>query len=308
MNLTISSSGVSVQDLTKLRKTNVKVPATCGELMQGFLDDRDFLINCPMNRFAHFQIGLSEGQGVYLRSSENLTKVKDAVSKALDRLAYGDKAAYIDPLELIPRGKGLASSTAEITAVVAATSYLLSGSYWHQDLCTRILMEIDKSTDAVYCEGITMCDHLAGQVFMQFRRVPSLSFVIVDAGSEVDTAFFDRAKARRNALNHEDRLRSALASMIYGLQHNKPSFVAKAATESALINQHILEKPCLTELISGTKEWGSLGVNCAHTGSVLGVLFDPLQCNSDQLLERVCTLVGKDKVIGRYDLISGGLY
>lgn len=304
----ILQSEAAMQVLTP--SSQVKVPATCGELMQGYLDGQAFLINSPISRFAHFEVEKVQTKGVYIESQENFSKVKKAVQQALSQggVSLSDVGFRIRVHEAIPRGKGLASSTAEMTAAMSATYLATSGSYWDEVAFPKVLLDIDHSSDAVYCQGITMCAHLSGKILKQFYRVPSLAFIVVDAGGEVDTASFDRQRARANAQRHEDRLRHALDLMISGFEKMIPSLIAQAATESAYINQEILAKECLEELIEGTKDWGALGLNCAHTGSVLGVMFDPRTSSSERLYERVASLVGGERILGTYKLVSGGMY
>ena len=45
-------------------------------------------------------------------------------------------------------------------------------------------------------------------------------------------------------------------------------------TASALANQSILYKSGLEEIVEFSKSLGALGVNAAHTGTVIGIIFD----------------------------------
>ena len=51
--------------------------------------------------------------------------------------------------------------------------------------------------------------------------------------------------------------------------------LAEAATISALANQRILHKAALPQIITAAKSMGAIGVNVAHSGTVLGILFAP---------------------------------
>ncbi|MFK7824268.1 MAG: hypothetical protein AB8G05_08925 [Oligoflexales bacterium] len=257
MNLSIPQSEINIfkNHRSSYESSTVRVPATCGELMQGYLDGQDFLINSPISRFARFKVDVLSSSKVAVKGKGNFGKVNRAVTKTLSLLGKSEKGASIEVLESIPRGKGLASSTAEMTAAISATSFVVSGTYWDEERFPRTLLEIDHSTDAVYCHGITMCDYLSGKVIKHFSKIPSLEFIVVDAGCQVETADFDREKAKANAIEHRERLQSALALMIYGLEQQIPTLIAKAATESALSIKVSLEnkvcKSCSKEHVHG---------------------------------------------------------
>ncbi len=284
-----------------------QAPGTCGELMQGYLAGVDFLINSPIALFADVKVTITRDSDVKVVSPGYFEKVRLAVSQAIKVLGYSGLGATIEIMRSIPRGKGLASSTAEITAAIAATSQALGNRYW-DDSFADIVVGVDRSTDAVYSRGISNCSFLTGEVLDRYLRVPSLAFIVVDMGGEVVTQEINRDRSRQIYSKHEFRLRSAFQRMRQGLNECSAQMVAKAATESALINQNILYKPFLDELIAGTREFGALGVNCAHTGTVLGVMYDPTKSNASQLEARVKKIAGNDRVIGNFDLISGGVW
>jgi L-threonine kinase len=74
---------------------------------------------------------------------------------------------------------------------------------------------------------------------------------------------------------------------------------------SAEVNQAVLPKPLLEELRQATTEAGGLGVNCAHTGTVLGVLFDPTVTSPFPLWKRVSTLVSENQILGCWPFVGG---
>ena len=131
---------------------------------------------------------------------------------------------------------------------------------------------------------------------------------MVDTGGEVSTQEFDRSKARAVALANEDKLKIALSLLRKGFNLGDSLAVAQAATISAAVNQAVIFKPVFEDLVLGTKDFGGLGVNCAHTGTVLGVMFDPLTTEVEMLKERVKALIGRMPIMGVYPLIAGGRY
>lgn len=280
-------------------------PGTCGELMQGYLDGQDFLINSPISLYAHVSVTLNDSG--YIGESVERTqhvKVCRAVELTLKIFKCQHLGADIQVDSVIPRGKGLASSTSEITAAIVATAEAL-GESLSQDMLTYLIIQVDRSSDGIFLPGINKFNHLTGVLHENFGPPPPISFIVVDTGGEVSTTEFDRDHARSVAKSHQTQLKKGLSFLRRGFANRNSSLVSIGATISALVNQKVLPKPWFDALLKGTVEFGSLGVNCAHTGTVLGVMFDRTYTLEQPLLNRVQSLVGKDSILGVYPLIGG---
>ncbi len=281
-----------------------RVPATCGELMQGYLDGHDFLINSPIALYAEVCVELNQSGEVEVESLLKSPKIKTAVSDTLARLGSA-AGAKVTVHSRLPRGKGLASSTSEIAAAILATADALQVNIPLQ-VITDMLLKIDRSTDAVHLPGIVMTNHLQGTVFEFFGEPPPLSFLLIDTGGEVSTMGFDRVHARAVAHAQRGRLRNAVKCMQTGFLHSDARLIGLAATESARINQGVLYKECLEDVIRLSLDAGAVGVNCAHTGTVLGVMYDHRHVDVERLKNSLVPLVGDKAILGNYRLIAGG--
>ncbi|MGY3802630.1 GHMP family kinase ATP-binding protein [Pigmentibacter ruber] len=281
-------------------------PGTCGELLQGFIDDKDFLINSPIPFFAKASVTINNKESkIEFLEEEKYSKINRIIDKILSHFKIKENIALNFEIDSkIPRGKGLASSTAELTAVILAISKAFNKNLSDNEI-SNLLISVDKSSDGVFLPGISYINHLKGHVYKKFQHIPSLSFIIVDSGGEISTQKFDRILARNVSLKHENSLRAALKIIKEGFLTKNSKLIAQAATISARINQNVLYKDPFETLVNGTKEYGGLGVNCAHTGTVLGVMFDHKNTDQHSLLERVKTLIHPLPIIGIYPLISG---
>lgn len=301
-------------DLTVYERARFAAPATCGELMQGWLEGRDFLVNSPIDWFSVVEaqlkgeLTLDEADQIQVVTKGQFSKLKKVCSRASRHLDGPVPSVQLDVLSSIPRGKGLASSTSELVSGVASVADVW-GLPLTTEMITEVLLEVDRSTDSVYLPGITMRNHLTGQLLKAFGPPPPLKFIIVDSSSDaaVDTMSFDRERARAVAREHQSELRVGMTLLSKGFLTKSPAGIASGATLSAAVNQHVLYKAPFKELLLGTKEQGALGVNCAHTGTVLGVMFDPTTTDEFELTERVGKLVGQKSILGAWTLISGGL-
>jgi L-threonine kinase len=89
-------------------------PGACGELVQGVIDGRDFLITCPIARYSRVSV---EVVGSTLDVPEDCSKLREALQRTLDLLgAPLDLGLRVQVTSDLLRGKGLASSTADIAA------------------------------------------------------------------------------------------------------------------------------------------------------------------------------------------------
>jgi L-threonine kinase len=281
------------------------IPGTCGELVQGLYRGQEFLINSPIPYYAKASVKVFQGRDVHVLGQGQWTKVKKSVESVIAQVSGDQNIGAIVSIDSeIPRGKGFASSTAEMTAAIAAILNTLSLKFSDQ-FFTDILLSIDKSTDAVYLPGITAIHHLTGKKILSLGNPPPLAFIAVDDGGEVETCAFDRKKARSVASKHVDFYEWAVRCMMNAFRSQSTKTIGRIATESARINQKILFKNLFEDLLKGTEEFGAIGVNCAHTGSALGVMYDPRFCNLERLLTQVEKIAGTERILGFFPLIGG---
>ena len=77
-----------------------------------------------------------------------------------------------------------------------------------------------------------------------------------------------------------------------GIRCGDPVRIGKGATRSALANQQLLFKPRLEEVLELSKQVGAAGVNVAHSGTVIGILF----ADDGRTVERAADLVRQQLV------------
>jgi L-threonine kinase len=283
----------------------MKAPGTCGELMQGGIDEQDFLVNCPIDLYAYATVHNDAGKrGLYLDDLHRYTKIRDTLELAAAEFAIrlSHRVAIRSD---IPRGKGMASSSADISAALEGLCRS-SRLRLNQDLFARLVTEIEPS-DCVHFDGIAHVNHLTGRLYDSMPAPQGMSVLIVDCGGEIDTIGFDRKKARALYRQNQPYLKEALATLKRGLRENDLPAVARAATASAALNQQIHYKPQFDELLAASRELGALGVNCAHSGTVLGVMYATCERLRERLIREVEQRFGATTpIVGNYTIIAGG--
>ena len=282
----------------------VKVPGSCGELAQGFYEGQSILITCPVNWYSTVVADIAE---VAPEEKTKNCKSYKAVDILLEK--YGKTASVVLRIQSdLPRGKGMASSSADIAAACMATAKIFG-----QELTLEEIKDIALSvepTDGVFMPGIFAFDHITGNCCQFLGSPPPIRLAIFDFGGEVDTVAFNK-RADLATFKHEQQLdfSEAYALIKEGLETANPVLIGKGATISALANQKILPKPHLEKMILEAIKYGALGVNVAHSGTVAGVLFDKANlAEYSDCVQAVLAACPGIVYIGAADLIAGGIF
>lgn len=281
----------------------VRVPGSCGELMQGQIDDIPFLVTCPINKYVAVTIHPNRSQDDYFIGD----KAKRAIQVTCDYLNVPSFSSALEIVSELPVGKGMASSSADILATCHAVA-LSFGKRLGEQEAFRLALQVEP-TDAVCYRGIVLADHIGGRRFERMGEAPRMKIAVFDYGGMVDTVAFN---ARRDLIGlnraKQQRISEALFYIRKGFLTNNTAFIGKGATISAIANQPILYKEGLMDIIQIAKEEGAVGVNVAHSGTVLGVLFDESSCkNYERCIARVEEAVSAVRFYTDVNLVSGGV-
>jgi len=279
-------------------------PGSCGELLQGTLSGTNFLVTCPIDIFSEVKVTITDNPTVKV-SGEGHEKVREAVRLALQLCNLTSKGAIVEINSQIPRGKGMASSTADIVAAIAALSRAAEQVISPRQLAD-LALQIEPS-DGIMFSGIALFDHVQGKMLEIIGPAPDMDLVIVDLGGEVDTREFNQ-REELPALNKENEpeIKRALAMLKRGFSTGNRQLIAKAATISAFANQKILYKEKLPEIHNLAVTMGALGINVAHSGTVVGLLFDPIS-DKTHLDQKIKSLLDKECIINHRKMVNGGV-
>ncbi len=239
----------------------VRVPGSCGEIMQGYWHDEPFLVTCPIDRYS--TVTVRSGTGRLVGGG---AKAKRAFSLALTYCRVSELPYDFILTSDLPEGKGMASSSADICAVLAAVGFA-SGRPLTERAIGRLAASIEP-TDGIFCRGMAVIEPDTGTVKAVLGPVPKLSIAVFDAGGTVDTVVFHKKGRRRR--NPDSK---AIAAGMTLLQSPLTAEnLGRAATYSALANQVLLEKPDFPAFVERALQKPCVvGVNTAHSGTVAGV-------------------------------------
>ena len=287
-----------------LARGTASAPGTCGELAQGMLGGTPVMATCPIDLFSTATVELSDGTG-RVRAPVSLPKARRAVGLALTLMGRSDLDARLSIESPIPRRKGMASSTADVVAAIGATAAALDAeiSVFQQ---AELALAIEPS-DGVMLPGIALFDHRCGRIARSLGAPPDLRVLVLEFAGVLDTESFNAVDRSAELQRQSLRFREALELITKGVESGDGEPVGRGATQSALAYQAVLPKPQLPAVLALGQAAGAMGVNVAHSGTVMGLLFgedaDRAAWAADEAWQRLPNLTA----VHYRRLIGGGL-
>ena len=270
-------------------RASAKAPGTCGELAQGMLNGILCMVTCPIDMYSTATVELRRdpagqkptGQEPRISAPADSPKAGRAARATLDFLETpGMNTPGMNTREMngtlwldshLPRGKGMASSTADVAATIVATATAL-GRELSPSQVAHIALSVEPS-DGVMLPYIAVFDHREGRIVRSLGQPPPMRVLVLDFGGSVDTQEFNQADRHDILKELEPTMEEAACLIEEGITRRDPLRIGLGATLSACTNQRILFNPHLNHALELSREVGAVGVNVAHSGTVIGMLF-----------------------------------
>ncbi|HIN34133.1 MAG TPA: hypothetical protein EYM75_00085, partial [Dehalococcoidia bacterium] len=260
------------EEVTRLLgSATVRAPGVCGELAQGVIEGIHFLVTCPVDFYSRVKVDIyADGPGV--EAPEDCDKAAAAVRRTLFHLKNAKVRAKLTINNPIPRGKGMASSSADLAAAIAATGLALGEEISPYQIA-QIALSIEP-TDGIMIPGVALFDHRAGIIRESLGPPPPMEIVALDLGGTVDTVQFNMVDRFQRWQSVDKQTGEALRLLRRGIEEQDPALVGRGASISAEASQSVLAKPRLAEVKEFAESVGAVGVNVGHSGTIMGVLLD----------------------------------
>ena len=202
----------------------------------------------------------------------NKTKALQVLEILKENLGLPKLGGKVEFFQQLPEGKGMASSTADITAVAAAALIALGEDPVPERLA-QFALRIEPS-DSVMFPGITEIEHVQGHNHRLLgSSVPAL-FLALDWGGTVDTRVFNaRPGLAEHYQRHESEIGRAYRLACEGIDQGDLEKLARAGTISAQCNLEINHKSFFEPFLAWVRQKGGLGVVTAHSGTLLAGVF-----------------------------------
>ncbi|MFC3395124.1 GHMP kinase [Brenneria rubrifaciens] len=248
---------------------DARCPASCGELIQGWILGGEKLISCPVDWFSH--VSVTDGQP----ASTERPRMRQMLNVVIARLglpADTGRGLRIEFSSTIPVAKGMASSTADIAATAQATARHLGVTL--DDATLAMLCVQLEPTDSTLFSRLTLFDHQTAHTQIACDWQPSVDILLLESPHTLNTADYHRFDRQSSLLSNADALEKAWRLFCAAAKTQDNARLGEACTLSAIASQQILAKPAFSDLMTLVEDGGLYGLNVAHSGSVVGLLLD----------------------------------
>ena len=293
------------EEVTRLLgSATVRAPGVCGELAQGVIEGIHFLVTCPVDFYSRVKVDIySDGPGV--EAPQDCDKAAAAVRRTLFHLKNAKVRAKLTINNPIPRGKGMASSSADLAAAIAATGLALGEEISPYQIA-QIALSIEP-TDGIMIPGVALFDHRAGIIRESLGPPPPMELVALDLGGTVDTVQFNMVDRFQRWQSVDEQTGEALRLLRRGIEEQDPALVGRGASISAEASQTVLAKPRLAEVKEFAESVGAVGVNVGHSGTIMGVRLDAREPRGKSTYHKALSAFPDAESVYHFRLLGGGV-
>jgi uncharacterized protein involved in propanediol utilization len=273
---------------------------TFGELLQGVLNERPFLVTLPIPALKSEATFIPDCSSSQVVGPFDKTKSVAACKKLL-QLFEIDIGGTLMINSNIPEGKGMASSSADIVAAIRAVA-----DSFDLKITEEIISEIASGiepTDGVMYNDVVAYDYINGRLLENLGEMPDFGLIGVDLGGMVDTVQFNQIPKNYNAQDRK-KFFDAYELIKLGIKHRDLSLICTASTISARINQRILPKPYFDRFVEISFHVDG-GIIVGHSGNIMGILFNTDHRNEviSEISNEIC-LVMENRNVKRFIFLN----
>lgn len=248
-----------------------------GEVLQGVFGDGDgppvhALVTLPLPDLRSVSVFSPDGRrDIGVRPSWKV-KALAAAEAARRRLGWSG-GGTLEVRSSIAAERGLGSSTADVVSAIEAVAAALGRAIPAEEIA-RLAVAAEGASDAVmFGDRTVLFAGREGRVLEDWGKpLPAVEVVSLDFGHGVDTLALQPIRYTAAEVETFAGLRAVLRQAV---ADGSPNLLARVATASAEINQRYRPHPRFALAMSVAERSGALGIQLAHSGTVIGLLYDP---------------------------------
>ncbi|MCL5959775.1 MAG: GHMP kinase, partial [Chloroflexi bacterium] len=145
-----------------IARATVKMPGTCGELVQGTLGGTPFHISCPIDVYSTVSVELTDTTCDWAFPPDT-PKAAAAVQAALRHFGADGLGGRLSIRASLPRAKGMASSTADVAGAIHAVAQALGREISPAEVA-HLALEIEPTDGSIFPD-IALFDHRGGELY-----------------------------------------------------------------------------------------------------------------------------------------------
>jgi L-threonine kinase len=255
--------------LSAAREGRGTAPGTCGEFVQGILaDGTPFHVTCPINKSATVVAKLTPAEKpLVLGLSEHHRKLGLAIDHTIELLGLGTVEVVVRHWSDLDIAKGMGSSTADVLSGIRA---IAAAAGEELDIVTQgeLAARVESSDGSMY-PGIAAVNHKTCELVKAWDWYPEFVIVMLVPEDIVNTPSISFTGQEALAREYQ----TLLERMSRAIAERSIADFARESTRSAIMNNRFLLNPFSSKLSDRLEEFGALGINVGHTGTVCGLLF-----------------------------------
>lgn len=263
-----------------------------GELLQGVFTDAvghptPALVTLPCPLFS------SKADATLLPESDVLawspfrnqdhSKSKRAAENTLAHLGMHRWGAVVRLISEVPRARGFGSSTADVLATIRAVANAADVQLAAPEIALLAVDSEQASDSIMYPEPVLFAQRTGRLLEALPGRIPAMTVLGFDAfpgHPGVGTVESGLVRYNRSEYDIFHRLLGELRDAVRS--GDLPS-LGRVATESTRVNQRYRPLPLLAPVLRDYTSWQARGVQIAHSGTVVGILFDRAKGGTDRV-------------------------
>ncbi|NEZ46981.1 kinase [Clostridium niameyense] len=245
-----------------------KHPGSFGEILQGTLGEKSLLVSTPINLYTNIRIFES------YKGKKTKTNIK--VNKFMEILllnwGYKEfiKNIHIEIKSEIPRGKGLASSTADICAVYKALTNMFKKPYSEKELILNSVKV--EPTDSIIFDKFTLFDYKTGKFKEELGNYIKFYILVFQGNKIINTIEFNKRD-----LPPMESIEDLIPKLRQSILKSDLRGIGEISTESIKRNFTRLNYDYFDLVSKYKNETNGLGIVGCHSGDALGIIYDNKQ-------------------------------
>ena len=262
-----------------------RYPGSVGEIIQGKYNGIDVLLSCPINLYTEIILSDEKKRD----NEEEYIKSYRFIDNILDKWGYRNWKIALSINSTIPKGKGFASSTADLSAIYNGLLRLIDRKFNQEELIKHCLKI--EPTDSIIFDKATIFDYKEGKVTEKVGNYFKFHVLCFIGENVVDTVEYNSKE-----LQPLKKIDDLLGELREAFEDKDIKKLAKVSTESIIRNQHRLKYNILEEVLEINKLLGGLGIIGAHSGDMLGIIFDNIDEEKMKRIKNI-NINGYEKII-----------
>lgn len=246
-----------------------RCPASCGELIQGWILGSEKLVSCPIDWYSTVEVR----DGTPLADERPLARAM--LNRLLAQLGYPQalsRSLRIEIHSTIPLAKGMASSTADIAATAVAAAHHL-GQTLSESALAALCVSLEPTDSTLFCAP-TLFDHHHARTQIACQPAPHFDLLVLESPLRLRTVDYHRLPRQAVLEANAGVLDLAWEKVQSACRRQDAGLLGEAATLSATASQTLLPKRGFAALLALVESCSLYGLNVAHSGSVVGLMLD----------------------------------